>query len=148
MKEDQQYDELRLGFAFLLHDSARLMNRYYDRKVHLYGITRTQWTLLTYLSRYEGVSQTTLADYMDLAPMTLTRQIDKLEKDGLLERRQNARDRRTNLIYLTAKALPLMNNMRTIAIETKRMALNGFTEEEEEQLRAYLARVRSNLTAV
>ena len=110
-----------------------------------YGITRTQWTLLTYLSRYEGVSQTKLAEYMDLAPMTLTRQIDKLEKDGLLDRRQDPQDRRTNLIFLTEKSQPLMNRMHEIAVEAKEAALKNFNEGERELLRDYLSRMRENM---
>ncbi|MBP3194331.1 MAG: MarR family transcriptional regulator [Cardiobacteriaceae bacterium] len=141
----EEIDDLRHGFAFLIHDSTRLLNRYYDRRVRTYGITRTQWTLLTYLSRYEGISQTKLAEYMDLAPMTLTRQIDKLEEDGLLIRKQDPRDRRTNLIYLSEKSLPLMNHMHEIAVESKRIALKNFSDSEQEQLRRLLLRVRENL---
>lgn len=144
-KEDQ--DDLRHGFGFLMHDTTRLMNRYYDRRVRTFGITRTQWTLLTYLFRYEGVSQTKLAEYMDLAPMTLTRQIDKLEEDGLLDRRQDTRDRRTNLIYLTEKSQPLMNHMHEIAVEAKEAALKNFTAEEREALRAFLLRMRENMAS-
>ena len=144
MKKDE-HDDLRHGFGFLMHDTTRLMNRYYDRRVRAYGITRTQWTLLTYLFRYEGVSQTKLAEYMDLAPMTLTRQIDKLEEDGLLSRRQDARDRRTNLIYLTAKSQPLMDHMHEIAVEAKEAAFKNFSDEEREALRKYLLRMRENM---
>lgn len=145
MKTHHELDDLRHGFGFLMHDATRLMNRYYDRRVRAHGITRTQWTLLTYLSRYEGVSQTRLAEYMDLAPMTLTRQIDKLEQDGLLDRRQDPQDRRTNLIYLTEKSQPLMNHMHDIAVEAKEAALKNFSEKERELLRDFLARVRENM---
>lgn len=146
MKE-QNLDDLRHGFGFLMHDITRLMNRYYDRRVRVFGITRTQWTLLTYLSRYEGVSQTKLAEYMDLAPMTLTRQIDKLERDGLLDRRQDPQDRRTNLIYLTEKSQPLMDHMHEIAVEAKEAALKHFDEDERERLREYLVRMRENMAS-
>ena len=138
-------DDLRHGFSFLIHDSTRLLNRYYDRRVRHYGINRTQWTLLTYLSRYEGISQTKLAEYMDLAAMTLTRQIDKLEEDGLLVRKQDPKDRRTNLIYLSEKSVPLMNHLHEIAVESKRIALKGFDDTEKEQLRRFLLRMRENL---
>lgn len=147
MKEDQ-HDDLRYGFGFLMHDATRLMNRYYDRRVRAFGITRTQWTLLTYLSRYEGVSQTRLAEYMDLAPMTLTRQIDKLEQDGLLDRRQDPQDRRTNLIYLTEKSQPLMAHMHEIAVDAKEAALKNLSSQEREQLRELLGKVRANMTGV
>lgn len=146
MKKEEQ-DDLRHGFGFLMHDTTRLMNRYYDRRVRAYNITRTQWTLLTYLFRYEGVSQTKLAEYMDLAPMTLTRQIDKLEEDGLLDRRQDVRDRRTNLIYLTEKSQPLMDHMHEIAVEAKEAALKNFSQEEREMLRAFLLRMRENMVS-
>lgn len=147
MTTHNELDDLRHGFGFLMHDATRLMNRYYDRRVRAYGITRTQWTLLTYLSRYEGVSQTKLAEYMDLAPMTLTRQIDKLEEDGLLDRRQDPQDRRTNLIYLTEKSQPLMNHMHDIAVEAKEAALKNFNHTEREQLRDFLSRVRENMAS-
>lgn len=147
MTTHNELDDLRHGFGFLMHDATRLMNRYYDRRVRAYGITRTQWTLLTYLSRYEGVSQTKLAEYMDLAPMTLTRQIDKLEEDGLLDRRQDPQDRRTNLIYLTEKSQPLMTHMHDIAVEAKEAALKNFNEEERRLLRDYLWRVRENMAS-
>lgn len=142
---NDELDDLRHGFGFLMHDTTRLMNRYYDRRARLYGITRTQWTLLTYLSRYEGVSQTKLAEYMDLAPMTLTRQIDKLEEDGLLDRRQDPKDRRTNLIFLTEKSQPLMDHMHEVAVEAKEAALKGFDEKDRELLRKYLSRMRENM---
>lgn len=140
-----ELDDLRHGFAFLMHDTTRLMNRYYDRRVRNFGITRTQWTLLTYLSRYEGVSQTRLAEYMDLAPMTLTRQIDKLEQDGLLDRRQDSNDRRTNLIFLTEKSQPLMQHMHEIAVEAKEAALKGFDDKDRDMFRDFLMRVRENM---
>ncbi|ABQ13381.1 MarR family winged helix-turn-helix transcriptional regulator [Dichelobacter nodosus] len=140
-----ELDDLRHGFGFLMYDTTRLMNSYYDRRVRSFGITRTQWTLLTYLSRYEGASQTKLAEYMDLAPMTLTRQIDKLEHDGLLDRRQDPTDRRTNLIYLTEKSQPLMKHMHEVAVEAREAALKNFTPEEREQLRSYLLKMRDNM---
>lgn len=143
--QDNQPDHLRHSLAFLLHDINRLMNRYYDRRVRTFGITRTQWTLLTYLSRYEGVSQTKLAEYMDLAPMTLTRQIDKLEEDGLLDRKQSSSDRRTNLIYLTPKSQELMEKMHEIAREAKESALLAFPKEERIQLKQLLGKMRDNL---
>ena len=145
--QEHSLDDLRHGFGFLMHDTTRLMNRYYDRRVRIYGISRTQWTLLTYLSRYEGVSQTRLAEYMDLAPMTLTRQIDKLEREGLLDRRQDPQDRRTNLIFLTEKSQPLMNRMHEIAVEAKEAALKNFNEGEREILRDYLVRMRENMAS-
>lgn len=145
---EHNLEDLRYGFGFLMHDITRLMNRFYDRHVRVYGITRTQWTLLTYLSRHEGVSQTKLAVYMDLAPMTLTRQIDKLEDNGLLDRQQDKKDRRTNLIYLTEKSQPLIEHMHEIAVIAREGALKNFSEEERKDLRDLLVRMRDNMANI
>ena len=38
--QEHSLDDLRHGFGFLMHDTTRLMNRYYDRRVRIYGISR------------------------------------------------------------------------------------------------------------
>lgn len=136
---------IRQGFAFLIHDISKLLNRHYDQRIRIHGISRTQWTLLTYLSRQEGISQTKLAEYMSLAPMTLTRQIDQLEEKKLLERRNDPQDRRTNLIFLSIKSQDLMEKMHRAAVEIKEKALEGLNESEKELLKESLMRIRNNL---
>lgn len=138
-------DGLRQSLAFLMYDSNRAMNRCYERGVSQFGITRTQWTLLSYVARAEGGNQSALAEYMGLAPMTLTRQIDKLEALGLLKRQQSSQDRRTNLIYLTPKSQQLLQDMNALARTVKRQALAHFSDAECQQLHQFLTRMRDNL---
>ena len=136
---------IRQGFAFLIHDISKLLNRHYDQRIRIHGISRTQWTLLTYLSRQEGISQTKLAEYMSLAPMTLTRQIDQLEEMKLLERRNDPNDRRTNLIFLSAKSQELMEEMHKAAVEIKEKSLSGLDENQKKTVKDTLIQIRNNL---
>lgn len=138
-------NNIRQGFAFLMHDISRLLNRHYDQKIRIHGISRTQLTLLTYLSHQQGVSQTKLAEYMSLAPMTLTRQIDQLEEMRLLTRRQDPNDRRTNLVYLSLKSQELIKEMHQEAVKIKNRAFEGISEEEQLALKKLLTQVRENL---
>ena len=95
-----------LGFA--LHDAARLLRTYADQRARELGTTRAQWAVLSRLQRCEGVKQNELAEALDLAPITLGRLIDKLAAAGLVERRDDAADRRANRLYLTEKAAPTL----------------------------------------
>ena len=55
------------------------------------------------LRRHPGISQAQLADKLDVEPITIARTIDRLEKSGWIERRADAKDRRVNRLYLTAR---------------------------------------------
>src|SRR3546814_15306831 len=110
MSQDLPYRTL----GFLLHDAARLLRKRFEQKARAHGsnLTRAQWSVLAHLSRQEGVNQTTLADTLDVEPITVARLVDKLEQLGLIERRADPGDRRARLLYLQPAAAPLLAEMR------------------------------------
>ena len=59
------YDPER-SFGFLIHDSARLMRREFERRARAIGLTRAQWAAIAHLRRNEGCNQSTLADLLEL----------------------------------------------------------------------------------
>ena len=63
------------------------------------------------MRRSEGLKQRELADMLDLAPITLARLIDKLTASGLVERREDAADRRANRLFLTPEATPALKRL-------------------------------------
>ena len=90
--------ELRLGF--LVHDVSRLRRRVVDRALKPLGVTRSQWWVLAFLSRSDGMSQVALADELDLGKVALGQLIDRLEKTGFVSRRADEEDRRVKRVYL------------------------------------------------
>ena len=72
-------EDLDRNFGFLLHDVARLMRTLFDRRGRDLGLTRSQWWVLTMLYAKEGVTQSELADLMELEKPTLGRLLDRLE---------------------------------------------------------------------
>ncbi len=73
--------------AFLISDLARLLKTYVDQQARRYGMTRAQWQVLSRLELCEGLKQSELAEMLDLQPITLTRLVDRLCENGLIERR-------------------------------------------------------------
>jgi len=131
--------------GFLLHDVARLLRKRFEQRAKESGLTRTQWQTLAYLSRNEGIQQGSLADLLEVEPITLGRVVDKLERRGLIERRAHPTDRRIWLLYLRDAARPLIDEMRVIGDATRQDALVGLSVEERRRLVAALTRMKSNL---
>lgn len=137
-------DRERLGF--LLHDGARLMRRDFEQRARNLGLTRAQWSVLAHLSRCEGINQAGLADRLDVAPITLGRTLDRMQKAGWIERRAVDGDKRARSLYLTPKARPALKRVFTLGLQSRKRALSGFSATEEARLIDMLVRVRTNLS--
>ncbi|RYC28885.1 MarR family transcriptional regulator [Lichenibacterium minor] len=131
--------------GFLLHDAARLMRRRFEQRAAALGFTRAQWQVLLHLSRNEGIHQAGLADILEVEPISLVRILDKLQARGLVERRQDAGDRRCWRLHLTADAHPSLALLQDIGEDTRAEALSGFSDAERDTLVGTLSRLKSNL---
>ena len=132
--------------GFLLNDAARLMRKDFERRTRPLGLTRAQWQTLFHLARNEGCNQATLADLLDVEPITIARTIDRLELSGLVERRADPSDRRARLLFLGKRAHPLLEQLRALGAETREIALAGIDEDERTLLMTLLTKMRANLS--
>ncbi len=82
-----------------------------DQRARQFGMTRAQWAVLFRLDRSEGLKQSELAEILDLQPITLTRLLDRLAENGLIERRADPNDRRANRLFLTPAARPMLERL-------------------------------------
>ena len=128
-----------------LHTAARLMRRNFDRRARAHGMSRSRWQVMWHLGQKQGVKQSELAERMDVAPISLARQLDNLEQEGMIERRRDEQDRRCFRIYLTDAAGEALEAFRPLAEETRQEALAGLSEREIQHLYDLLSRVRQNL---
>ena len=133
------------SFGFLAHDVARLYGRRFDRNGRRLGLTRAQCRTLGYLARNEGINQAGLADLLEIRPMTLVRQIDRMQEAGWIERRPDPTDRRARRLFLTDKARPVLGRIWDVATETQDQVLASLSPDESEQLIDLLRRVHDSL---
>lgn len=145
--DHHDWSEPTLGF--LIHDVARLMRKRLEQRARAaqIGLTRAQWQVLAYLARGEGMNQATLAQLLDIEPITLVRQIDRLEAMGLVERRTDPRDRRQRNLFLTVRAAPELARIRALGAQVREEALTGMDAGERAGLLAALTHLKSNLQA-
>ncbi|MBK5105945.1 MAG: MarR family transcriptional regulator [Burkholderiales bacterium] len=138
-------EDLSRNFGFLLNDVARLLRTAYDRRIRKLGLTRAQWWVLTHLFRGDGVTQTELAETLEIEKPTLGRLLDRLEAKGWVRREHDAHDRRVWRVHLTDEVEPALRTMRTLAAELRRDALAGISAAEREHFVDMLFAIKSNL---
>jgi MarR family transcriptional regulator, transcriptional regulator for hemolysin len=132
---------------FLISDVGRLLRTYADQKARLHGMTRAQWAVLLRLERREGLKQSELAEALDIQPITLTRLVDRLCANGLIERRADPNDRRAKKLYLTPAARPLIARIIDRVEELSVTVLDGISPGEVELMLSKFSRARENLRA-
>jgi MarR family transcriptional regulator for hemolysin len=126
--------------------AARLFRKAFELRTTRMGITRTQWGALAVVASQQGATQRKIAAELDITEVSAGRLIDKLCRDGLLERRQDPGDRRSHRIYLQAAAAPVIEQLRLFAQEQDHVAFTGFTLEELAAMDNMLERIAINLS--
>jgi MarR family transcriptional regulator, transcriptional regulator for hemolysin len=138
---------IKREFAFTIMDVARLLKTYADQRARQFGISRAQWAVLIRIDRNEGLKQTELADMLDLQPITLTRLLDRLADNGLIERRADPNDRRANRLYLKPAAKPLLDRLSDLGADMMEIVLDGISAASIERTLKELSSVKDNLRA-
>ncbi|MDP1026142.1 MarR family transcriptional regulator [Sphingomonas sp. KR1UV-12] len=133
--------------AFLIGDVSRLMRRRFDERARQVGATRQQWRVLLKLARHEGATQGTLAELLEVEPITLCRMVDRLADAGLVERRRDPADRRAWNIFLTERAHPMLDRLRGVADDLFGEVLGGIDAAALAAMKDTLGQLHTNLQA-
>ncbi len=134
------------ALALVMHDVSRLLRRRVDKAAQTIGLTSAQWRVLAFVSRCEGSNQASMADHMDMEPITLSRHLDRMQAAGMIERRPDPNDRRAHRLFLTETGRTLMDGFRAVTSDVMDDFVDGISEEELATTIDILARMRSNLT--
>lgn len=140
-----QEESLDRNFGLILHDVARLLRTNFDRRVRDLGLTRSQWWVLTHLYREDGLTQTELADLMEIEKPSLGRLLDRLEAKNWIKRGNDPTDRRVNRVYLTVDVKPMVREMRQHASAVRQQALAGLSASQREHFVDTLLQIKENL---
>ena len=130
-----------------LNDVARMLRTFADQKGRQFGISRAQWIVLMRLDRSEGLKQSELAEILDLQPISLTRLLDRLAENGLIERRPDPHDRRANRLYLMSAARPLLKQLAALGEDLMETVLQNVDATSQERLLRDLGIMKDNLRA-
>ena len=137
--------EFRIGF--LIHDVSRLRQILFDQEMRPHGVTRAQWSVLAQLSRKDerGMTQAELARLLGLGKVAVGSMIDRLEAAGLVVRRNDALDRRSYRIFVTAKSRKVLARTVEVGRGLNGRILAGLSTEEVAVADQVLTTIRRNI---
>jgi MarR family transcriptional regulator for hemolysin len=138
-----QSDPNNIGFA--IKGAVRAMERAFDFELrNTARITLSQARVIRALTGSDGMTQKELAESIAVEAPTLVPIIDRMEQEGLLERRQDRDDRRNNRIYLTAKSRSLSNEIDASLERVRKAAYRGIPKQDIETLKQALDSIAKN----
>jgi len=128
----------------LLHRYGHI---YVGKQLKEYNISKGQYIFLNALYKQESISQEQLSDYLKIDKGTTAKAIRKLEEEGYVIRKVDAKDKRAYNIYLTEKAMKIKPIVRKAMTDWIDILYSGFSEEEKELSLALLDRMGENAAA-
>ena len=125
--------------------TAHALRRALDVKLAKEGITFRQWEVLAWLAVQGDQSQGELADRIGIEAPTLVGILDRMERDGWLDRYPCSQDRRKKRIRVTDKAQSVWDRMVECARQVREQAIEGTSAEELALFKNLCGRIRGNL---
>ena len=109
-----------------------------------YVITPPQWFALSLLASEDDLPIGTVAQHLVLDASVVTGIVKRLEQHGLVERVHDRTDYRLVRLHLTAEGREITRQLSDAATAFNQRLLQGFSHEEQVELREQLARIRAN----
>lgn len=121
------------------------LRRYFNQQTREFGLTSTQWQVLRCLSLNDGMTQTEIAEALDMGKSPLGKKIDSLEESDWVTRRTDSHDRRAKRVYLTGKVDQYRERLTQITEELMATVTRGLDQEDVGKLLDSLIVMRGNL---
>ena len=131
--------------GYLVRDTNIAVGKALRRRLAAYGMTLGQYYFVRALWIEEGLSQRELSRRVGTTEPTTASVLRLLEKNGLVRRQRNKKDRRTINIYLTPKGRNLKNELLRMAISINEIATEGFTTDDMANIKRLMTAMKANL---
>ena len=124
---------------------ARGLARIGDARLKELGFATAQLPVLTALKDGAALSQTELARWAKVEQPTMAQLLARMERDGIIRRDPDPRDRRASLVSLTDQARARLPAGRLVLEQGNRDATAGLSSQELDVLIDLLQRVLANI---
>lgn len=116
----------------------RLFTRALQGRFAAHGVAVGQWPLLLHLWDEDGLTQKELSRRVHIEEPTTTRTLDRMERDGLVRRARNPRNRRQVNVFLTERGRSLRDELVPYALEVNAVATYGLSAQDKAKINSLL----------
>jgi MarR family transcriptional regulator, organic hydroperoxide resistance regulator len=127
-----------------LGNVVRVLRARVDRALQQSGLRLGQYQVLRHLWDDDGLTPREIADRLTVEMPTVTRTVQRMVRDGLVERQAHPDDARSVRIYLTKRGADLRAQLAEIIGEQTERALRGFAPQERASFVQMLERITEN----
>lgn len=129
--------------GFNLRRAHLCMWRQYVAVIGENNIRPGLFSLLVLVGSNPGIAQIELGQHLGIDKASIVALLDRLEKDGMLDRQRSTRDRRRQGIFLTARGAEALASLVAQVRTLERQMASRFTRAEFEQFIGFLQRFYS-----
>ncbi|MBM3515100.1 MAG: MarR family transcriptional regulator [Alphaproteobacteria bacterium] len=126
-----------------------LVTRTYDRRLQdslaALGVAPGQFPALVMLYEKDGLTQADLCRRIGVEQPTMANTLARMERDGLVARIDDPKDKRRSLIQLTPQARAIQADVMAAARRIAGLAVEGLSAADQEHLFTLLGRLNDNL---
>ena len=116
----------------------RFYKIYLDKQLAPYGINNSQYMFLIKICRSPGILQDSLLNMFYVHPSNIVRTVATLEKQGMITRSPNDKDKRTCKLYPTERALSIIDEIQMICEKTEALFIAGYERIRAEPIYGFL----------
>lgn len=130
---DQAHVTRTTSAGWMLQRLACMIDIQMQARLKAHGLKMDHFIVLMALTEKEGASQTEIGQGLRLAGYTVSRALDALEKQGLVERKQDAQSRRTHRVYLKEDGRALMPRIFGIIGDQNKQILGQLSSADQQE---------------
>ena len=134
--------DIEKSVGFLLAKAYQRACALFKEEFDRYDLTPQQFGLLAFLWQEDGLSQAELSARSQIDRTTMGGIIDRLEKEGLIERRNHPEDRRAYQVFLTSRSKSLEHELCIVAARVQERVNDPLSTEERKMLVRLLEKLR------
>ena len=131
--------------GYLVNHMARLFAEGLRKRIAPLGIVPGQFPALLALWERDGLTQKELLQLVAIEQATLANTLNRMERDGLIARKEHPADARARTIHLTEKARSIRDAAYQAAMDTNQEALSGLSDEEHQAFLNFMRRTITEL---
>lgn len=129
---------------YLMHELSRLISVFFDKSMAEHRLTHAQWWALMHIFEREGLTQSELAELMQMGRASTGKLLERLEAKRWIERQPDPRDNRVRRVYLGDEVVPVFSMMTEEARRLFKTLMRNVPPAEEARLLSSLTKIKTN----
>lgn len=131
--------------GFLVYDVARAFTNAYAKLMAPLGLTRPQARVMACVTRYPGITQADLCEWIGVGRMAMSGLLDRMESKDLVSRSEDPSDRRVKRVFLTRNARKMLPDLQTIADTLYEKSMSSVKTKDLKVTMEVLSNIKVNL---